>query len=103
MKSLAGSLGMRSQANSPHSIYLKLAMLEIERERRTKDLAVANATVARSALRIQEIEAEIISLKGLVEGSGVPSADRAAQSPAPPASPMSRPAVDGVTNRIFRF
>lgn len=101
MKSLAGSLGMRSQANSPHFIYLKLARLEIERERRVKDLGVANATVLRSTTRLREIEEEMLmlALKGAVSGD-VPAGVKSAPPPRPARTPTDAGSGAG---RIFRF
>jgi hypothetical protein len=61
-----GAFGPMSESTSRHAVYLKMAMLEMERERRGKEHVSAAARVARTAKRIAQINEEVAKLGVLV-------------------------------------
>jgi len=100
VKTLAGSLGTRTEAGSPHSIYLKLAMLQLERERRVKEHSLAMASIQRTSKRMQEIEEEVLSLQRQLDGAtGVkPEPSRPERG-----APSKGEGGGGGAGRVFRF
>ncbi len=99
IKTRGAGPGATCESSSRHSIYLKLAMLEMERERRAKEQVTSNARAAGLVKRMGEIESEVIGLQKQVAASeGVPP-------PEPPrvdAEGVPRPTLPRRT-RMFRF
>ena len=80
IKTRGTGVGASSESSSAHSVYLKLAMLEIERERRAKEQVASAARAARLQQRMEQIDGEVRVLQKLMNGA--PEGE-----PAPPASP----------------
>jgi hypothetical protein len=94
IKTRGAGIGPTSESTSRHSVYLKLAMLEIERERRAKEQVASMARAARLQQRMDQIEGEVKNLHELV-GEG--------PEEAPPPEPPAAPALPARRTRLFRF
>ncbi len=88
-----------SESSSAHGVYLKMAMLEIERERRGKEQVSAAARANRLGARMRQIDDEVRSLRASVDD---PSPPVPAAAPAP-AEAADNPTLPPLRARLFRF
>jgi hypothetical protein len=85
--------GGGAKPGAVYTVYLKIAMLEIERERLTKDHADATARVARTAERMRQIDEIIRALR----------ATMTEEDAKPERAPADRPSAAAGRRRTFRF
>jgi hypothetical protein len=102
LKTQAGIAGAAAKPTTRHAIALKIAMLEIERARRTKESLTASARARGVLARLREIEEECMRLQKSF-------ADLGPEPPRPSAkegSTRTAPSPDGVSTphrRALRY
>jgi hypothetical protein len=94
IKTHAGGVGASTKSKSRGAIFIKIAMLELERDRRTKERQVTAARVQQIETRLQEIEAEVTAL--YAASSGV-------IGPRPSASVAGTETPTATRRRVLRF
>jgi len=104
-------------AGKPYSLFavlLKIAMLQLERERRASDQAQAAVRMARCGERIRELDAQIQALRASASEAGAQTVELQAPTAAAlqvtraPATPSTSGASEsnvtpGGPRRVFRF
>ncbi len=88
LKTLAGKVGPTS---SPSRAFLRIAVLEMEKERRGRERESALHRVKNIENRFGEIEAEKTALLDVVAQRGRPARPSPAAAPAPATGPSGQP------------
>jgi hypothetical protein len=63
----ASTLGKSKRSMAPHSLYLRVSFLELERQRHIQEIATSNGRSARLRQRIVAIEAEQTQLLAILQ------------------------------------
>ncbi len=94
IKTYAGAVGASTKSKSRGAIFIKIAMLELERDRRTKERLATAVRARQIDTRLQEIEAEVAAL--YASSSGILGARPAALVAGAETPPATR-------RRVLRF
>lgn len=71
----ARTLGKSRRSVAPHSLYMRVSFLELERERHLQEIANCNERSARLHARLAAIEVEQVQLLALLQASSGPRRD----------------------------
>jgi hypothetical protein len=95
LRSRAG-VAAASESSAPHAVYLKMAMLEIERERRAKEHVASATRTARLEQRMKQIDEEV---RQLAERTQIAVETGASDAP----NGSHAPDAETAWPRVFRF
>jgi hypothetical protein len=96
LKTRGCAVGPASESSARSAVYLKLAVLAIERERRAREHVASAARTASVEHRMVQIDAEVRSLE---DAAGIGEAGAQGAPPDAAAGPTLPP----LRSRIFRF